>query len=77
MKIIGAIFSIPIVAGMIIWALSYVVNPSPDKISQAGQLIAQAAIPWWVPVIQFLATMGTFGAIGIIVLLFLVAKNRG
>lgn len=62
---------------MVIWVLSYAANPSPEKISQAGQLIAQAAIPWWIPIIQFLATLGILGAIGIIVLLSLVARNGG
>jgi hypothetical protein len=74
-KAIAAILSIPTIAGFIWWALSYSVNPSPDKIDQAGQLIAQAAIPWWVSVIQFLAPLGFIGAIGILVLLFLISKK--
>ena len=77
MKKIAAIFSIPVIVGMIVWVLSYAVNPSPDKIEQTGQLIVQAAIPWWVSVIQFLAALGTLGAIGIIVLLYFVARNGG
>ena len=76
MKRIAAIFSIPIIVGTIVWVLSYAVNPSPDKIEQAGQLIAQAAIPWWVSVIQFLAALGTLGAIGIIVFLFLTSAKK-
>jgi len=75
-KRIATIFSIPIIAGMIVWVFSYAVNPSPDKIDQAGQLIAQAAIPWWVSVIQFLAALGTLGAIGIIVFLFLASARK-
>jgi len=76
MRKIAAIFSIPIIVGMIVWVLSYAVNPSPEKINQAGQLIAQAAIPWWVSVIQFLAPLGALGAIGIIVFLFLASAKK-
>ena len=76
MKIV-AIFSIHIIARTIVWVLSYTVDPSLDKIDQAGQLIAQAATPWWVSVIQFLAPLGALGAIVIIVLLFFVARNGG
>lgn len=76
MKIIAAIFSIPIIAGTIVWVLSYAVSPSLDKIDQAGQLITQAAIPWWVSVIQFLASLGALGAIGIIVFLLLASAKK-
>jgi len=71
------IVSIPILVGMSAWALSYLMNPSPEKIGQAGQLIAQAATPWWVPAIQFLtsASLGILGAILIFALLYFVAKG--
>ncbi|MFO7996672.1 MAG: hypothetical protein R6U93_05985 [Dehalococcoidia bacterium] len=70
-------FSIPVIAGTVVWVCSYTLNPSPDKIDQAGTLMAQAAIPWWVSVTQFLADLGTLGAVGIILLLFFVAKYSG
>ena len=76
MRKIAAIFSIPIIVGTIVWVLSYAVNPSLDKIEQAGQMIAQAAIPWWVSVIQFLAPLGALGAIGIIAFLFLASAKK-
>jgi hypothetical protein len=75
LKIIAFIFSVPTIIGTAVWSLSYLINPSPEKIGQAGQLIAQAAIPWWVPVIQFLAPLGILGAILILVLLYFVAKS--
>ena len=63
--------------GISVWAFSYLINPSPEKIDQAGQLIAQTAIPWWVSVIQFLesASLGILGAILILALLYFVAKG--
>jgi hypothetical protein len=63
------------IIGFACWALSYVANPSPEKIDQSGQIIAQAAIPWWIPVIQWLLPFGILGIIGIIVLLRLVLKD--
>ncbi len=75
MKVIAFIFSIPTIVGMAIWSFGYLINPSPEKVSQAGQLIAQAAVPWWIPVIQFLAPLGIGGAILILVLLYFVAKG--
>jgi len=77
MEKLAAIFSIPLISRTIVWVVSYTVNPSLDKIDQAGQLIAQAATPWWVSVTQFLKPLGALGAIGIIVLLFFVARNGG
>ena len=71
------ILFISTIVGISAWAFSYLINPSPEKIDQAGQLIAQAATPWWIPVIQFLASasLGIFGAILIIALLYSVAKG--
>jgi hypothetical protein len=76
MQAIGKIFSAITVGGFFIWAINYVASPSPEKITKAGELIAQAAIPWWLPVINFLAPLGIIGFILIIVLLFYIAKNK-
>lgn len=70
------IFTILAVSSIAWWTLSYMLNPSPEKISEAGELIAQTAIPWWIPVIQFFAPLGIIGAIVIIVLLFFVASRQ-
>ena len=75
MKLIAEIFSIPLIARTAVWVVSYTVSPSLDKIDQGGQLIAQAATPWWVSVVQFLEPLGVLGAIGIIVLLVFVTRN--
>ena len=80
MSKIGAIFGIPTAVGVVIWIVKYMTDPSPSNLSQAGPLIAQAATPWWIPVLQFIANVfpGIVGAILIIGLLyFFVAKNNG
>lgn len=64
------------VAPMAWWTFSYALNPSPEKVGKAGELIAQAAIPWWIPVIQFFAPLGIMGVIVILVLLFFVATRQ-
>jgi len=75
-KDMRTILAILAVSPMAWWAFSYMLNPSPEKISKAGELIAQAAIPLWVPVIQFFAPLGMIGAIVILVLLFFVATKQ-
>jgi hypothetical protein len=77
MKVVGAFFSIITLGGFMIWVLTYMANPSPENLAEVGPIIAQAAIPWWISVIEFLTKFGTVGAIGILVLLFFIAKNRG
>ncbi len=78
MRSINSFFTKIAIIGMIIGGLSYILNPSLEKIGQGGQLIAQAAIPWWISVIQFIGTTigGTLGAIGILILLYLVMRSR-
>lgn len=70
------ILAIIAITPMTYWAFSYVLNPSTEKISEAGELIAQAAVPWWIPVIQFFAPLGVIGAIVILALLYFVAVNQ-
>ena len=70
------IFTILAVSPIALWILSYMFNPSPEKISKAGELIAQTATPWWIPVIQFLVPLGIIGAIVIVALLFFVAARQ-
>ena len=72
MKMILIIFAISPIAW---WMLNYTLNPSPEKISKAGELIAQAATPWWIPVVQFFAPLGIVGAIVIVGLLLFVAAR--
>ena len=59
-----------------IWAVNYMINPTPENMSKVGQLIAQSVIPWWLPVIQFLSSWGLFGGLCIIGLLLLIRYGK-
>ena len=73
MKMILIILAISPIAW---WMFSYMLNPSPEKISRAGEVIAQTATPWWIPVIQFFAPLGIVGAIVIVGILLFVAARQ-
>ncbi len=79
MKVVAAITSILTLGGIFVWAINYLINPTPEKVDQAGQLITQAAIPWWIPVLQFLASasLGVLGVVLIVTLLYFVSKGQG
>jgi hypothetical protein len=72
LAVLGAISAISI----IFWVVNVMTNPTPENISQGGQLIADAITPWWIPVIQFLATFGVIGGIAIVALLYYLSKHR-
>lgn len=77
MKIIGVICGYVTLVSFAIWVLKVMANPTPANFDQVGTLIAQAAIPWWIPVIEFLAKVGNvIGGIAIAVFLFLLAKSN-
>jgi len=71
-KIITILAVVPIVW----WVLSYMLTPSPEKISEAGKLIAQTVTPWWIPVFQFFAPLGIIGAIVIIGVIFVANRQN-
>jgi hypothetical protein len=56
------------------WALSMSVNASPVNIAKAGDLIAQAAVPWWISAIQWLAPLGLLGTLVMLLIVFLASK---
>lgn len=61
---IEVLFGIPFIIGVGVWIIQVLFNPtSPQVIEKGGQLIAQAAIPWWVTVLQFLTSLPGIGAI--------------
>jgi len=77
MKIIGVIFGYIALFSFVIWVLKVVANPTPANLDQIDILIAQAAIPWWIPIIEFLAKVGNaIGGIAIAVFLFLLVKSN-
>lgn len=76
MKTLAFILGIPLLIGIVIWILQSLANPtSPEVIERAGELMAQAAILWWIPVLQFLLSIPIFGSILAVVFLFLLARS--
>jgi len=68
---IGTLLSLVFVAKFLWWAVSYTANPTPQGIERASVLIAEAVVPWWLPVLEALAAIG--GIIGaILVMVFLL-----
>lgn len=75
-KIIAALLSLPFLIMTMLWIFGCSVNPTSEKIGQGGELIAQAAIPWWLQVIEFLAALGAVGAL-LAVLFLIVLSVKG
>jgi hypothetical protein len=76
MKTIGFIFGCITIISFTFLVVNAVINPTPENISQVGTLIAQASIPWWITVMEFLSKVGgTIGGIAIVVFLFLLSKS--
>jgi hypothetical protein len=69
---IGRLFWLAFVTELLWWVVSYTVNPTPQGIERAGTLIAEAAVPWWLPVLEVLAVIGGGGIVSaVLVMVFL------
>jgi hypothetical protein len=69
--IIFLLFTVPLLFQTVIWSVSSVVNPSPENIQKGGELIAEAAVPWWVGIMEWMAGLGgTVAAVLIIGFIF-------
>jgi len=79
MRKLEQILAIPLLIALGLWAINALTNPgSPEVIEQGGELIAQAAVPWWISVLEFLTSIPGIGAIlGVVFLFFLFSKSRG
>lgn len=77
MKFIAWLFGIPLLIGIAAWIIQSLANPSsPQVIEKVGELIAQAAIPWWVPVLQFIVGIPIVGGTLGVAFLFLLAREN-
>jgi len=77
MNLIAQIFNIIFLIGIVVWLVQSLTNPtSPEVIEKAGELIAQAAIPWWIPVLQFIVSIPILGGTLGVVFLFLLAREN-
>ena len=69
----GRIASIPLLLWAIIWVIQSALNPSPEKIDQGGELIAKAATPWWIPLLEHAPAIVSGILIAVLVLVVVVA----
>lgn len=76
MKALSLILGIPLLISVFVWIISAIANSiSPQVIEKGGELIGQAAIPWWISVIQFLVSIPIIGAILTLVFIFILARS--
>lgn len=71
--VIFAIFTIPFLFKFLAWSNSAVVSPTPEKIAEGAQLIAENEMPWWLGIFQWLVGLpGIIAAVLIIAFVFLL-----
>jgi hypothetical protein len=59
---------------MVCCFFNYSINPSPDKITEAGNLIIQSAMPSWISPVAWLSSHGL--AIIAVIIIFFEAQKR-
>ena len=64
--VIFLIFGLPILIKIGWWGLTYNHHTIDENTKTAGNLIAEAAVPWWLNIFVWLAGLGTVGAFLII-----------
>ena len=69
--IISLIVGLPLLMRFLFWSVGYAISPSAESIGKGAELIADAAIPWWLGVIGWLAALPVAGLLilGFILLL--------
>lgn len=63
-------FVLPGLAGIMFWLLTYNVHSPEENIKTGTELLVDQAMPWWLGLVSFAATLGSFG---IVILLFVAA----
>lgn len=65
------VFTLPLFIQILGWATCSVTNPASTNMTKAGELIGQAAIPWWIGILTWLSQGG--GIISaILIILFIL-----
>jgi len=68
--IIFVVFTLPFLLKLLSWTFVSTTNPSSESIEKGGELIAEAAVPWWIGVIEWLSSLQGIGAILIVGFIF-------
>jgi hypothetical protein len=69
--IITVIVGLPLLMKFLFWSIGYSISPSTEGIGKGAELIADAAIPWWLGVIEWLAALPLAGLLVLGFILFL------
>lgn len=74
--IIVFVVSIPLIIGIIHFSFSVGSGSVEENTEEGAELIEQATVPFWVNIVNWLATKGTFGALIIVGLLIALKKMK-
>ncbi len=69
--IISVIVGLPLLMKFLFWSVGYTISPSAESIGKGAELIADAAVPWWLGVIGWLAALPLAGLLILGFILFL------
>ena len=62
------LFVLPFSIRVLSWTIVSTTDPSPENIEKGTELIAESAVPWWIGIIEWLASLpGLIAAVLIIV----------
>jgi len=53
--IISFIVGLPLLLTFLFWSASSIISPSAESIGKGAELVAYAAVPWWIDVLGWLA----------------------
>ncbi|NMX21926.1 hypothetical protein C5S30_05750 [ANME-1 cluster archaeon GoMg4] len=75
--IVFLVFMLPLLIKCLSWAIISITNPSPENIEKGAELIAESAIPWWIGVIEWLASLPSIIAAVLIIVFIYFLKWMG
>jgi hypothetical protein len=68
--IIFLVFTLPFLIELLSWTIGSTTNPSPENIGKGADFIVESAIPWWIGIIEWLASLPGIGAFLIVGFIF-------
>lgn len=75
MEAIGAVLACILMIQMALWAADMASNPDPEKMDDGVRLAADAAKPWYLDLIVWLAQFGTLGAVAIFAIIYFAGRK--
>jgi hypothetical protein len=69
--VVFVIFVVPVLGGLLLWTTKVTNDPgNPDNLEEGAEIIAEAAVPWWLGIFEWFA--GLPGIIGAVLIIGLV-----